>query len=188
MVVLAEAEGDEIESLEQLRDSIRAAMAPPGEPTKLVVHCAYCATENVLGVDPRPAAMRHRREGVDLARGLQRRRRAQMARWTVIPLSVVLGVAMVHEVRVTWHVPGADTNIFYCTHGCGTVTNGDHVRRTFTIVSANARVETTVLPRGKVNLICDQGCSLEGAGATAVINEGRTEAFRIEHGALVGAQ
>jgi hypothetical protein len=54
-LVLAEAEGDEIESLEQLRDSIRSAVTPPKPPTQLpqeILKCPHCDAPLV----PVPAA------------------------------------------------------------------------------------------------------------------------------------
>lgn len=82
----------------------RHCNAPLPATTPLLVHCACCATENVLGVDPRPAAMRQKRDRFDLKRGLRRRRLAQIRRWIVIPLSALLGVAVVREVRIARNV------------------------------------------------------------------------------------
>jgi hypothetical protein len=164
--------------------------APLPATTRLLVHCAYCAAENVLGVDPRPAAMRRKRERVDLARGLRRRRRATIQRWVTIPIAVLLGVVMLREVRLAWHVPEYlkppwDGLHQLCGLGtCGHVANGDPIRRTVTFFADGKRVETTVLPHGIVSWSCSHGCSLELDKASLTPDSNYDTDLRIEHGLL----
>lgn len=164
--------------------------APLPTSTALLVHCAYCAAENVFGVDPRPAAMRRKRERVDLARGLRRRRRSQIQRWITIPLSVVLTVAMVREVRLAWNVPDRFvvpeywTPQMLCTGHCGHVANADPIRRTFTIVAQGKSVETTVLPHGSAWWDCEYDCTIEIGRTRVTPNDVGDTNLRIEHGVL----
>jgi hypothetical protein len=164
--------------------------APLPATTKLLVHCAYCAAENVLGVDPRPAAMRRKRERVDLARGLRRRRRATIQRWVTIPIAVLLGVVMIREVRLAWHVPEYlkppwDGASQLCGLGtCGHVANGDPIRRTLTFIADGKRVETTLLPHGIASWSCSHGCRLEVDKTSLTPDSEYDTELRIEHGAL----
>jgi len=162
--------------------------APLPASTALLVHCAYCAAENVLGIDPRPAAMRRKRERIDLSRGLQRRRRAQVRRWITIPIAALLAVAMVREVRLAWGVPGRNDLppgfTPSCEGQCGDVTNADPLRRTFTIVADGKRVQTTLLPRGGVTWQCEHGCTIELGGTQVKANEDADTHLRIDHGVL----
>jgi hypothetical protein len=164
--------------------------APLPATTALLVHCAYCATENVLGLDPRPAAMRRKRESIDLARGLRRRSRARVRRWITIPVSVLLALVMIREVRIAWNVPDYDassSNYFdgpwYC-YQCGTVANDDGIRRTLTIAAEGKRVQTTLLAHGKVLWNCAYGCTIELDDIRVTPKDRIENDLRIEHGVL----
>jgi hypothetical protein len=128
--------------------------APLPASTALLVHCAYCAAENVLGIDPRPAAMRRKRESIDLARDLRRWRRARLRRWITMPVAVLVAMAIIREVRIAWNVPeyeaGPDyfKGSWYC-YQCGTVANADGIRRTFTIVADGSGRRRPCCPTGK---------------------------------------
>jgi hypothetical protein len=162
--------------------------APLPATTALLVHCAYCATENVLGVDPRPAAMRRKRERIDLASGLHRRRRAQIRRWITIPVCALLAVALVREVRLAWNVPSdygvAEGWMTMCWGQCGTVTNADPIRRAFTFVVDGKRKESTVPAHGKVTWECEHECSIELDGTRVTPKFNLETNLRIEHGTL----
>lgn len=167
----------------------RTCGAPLPATTALLVHCAYCATENVLGVDPRPAALRQKREHIDLKRALRQRRFATIRRWIVMPVSALLAVAMLREVRLAWHVPEVLfqdeqwTPELMCSTKCGTVANVDAIRRTFTIESHGKRVLTTVLPHGKAWWTCYE-CTIEVEGTHVTARDGTGNDLRIAHGAL----
>jgi hypothetical protein len=163
--------------------------APLPATTALLVHCAYCATENVLGVDPRPAAMRRKRERVDLARNLRKRHRARLQRWITIPVSALLAVALVREVRLAWNVPSPYNRpegwtAEPCFGFCGDVTNADLIRRTFTFVTDGKRVPVTVLPHGAVTWECDHECTLDLDGTRVTPKPDVETELRIEHGVL----
>ena len=132
--------------------------------------------------------MRQKRDRFDLKRGLRRRRLAQIRRWIVIPLSALLGVAMVREVRIAWNVSEyySESELicsWSCSRRCGTLTNDDAIRRMVTIRKYGDRVETTLLPHGKIDWACTD-CTIEVAGVPMTPAEGAGINLRIEHGAL----
>jgi hypothetical protein len=190
------------QALRMLADGVGAvAPAQPGAPSTcrqcaaplpasagLLVRCVYCAAENVLGIDPRPAARRRKGEHADLSRALRTRRRARIAMAVVIPVSIAIAVALGNEVRLAWHVPPHGVRGFSpdCTiyGSCGTVTNLDLVRRRVTITAGAHPVAVTILPHGTVRWACSWDCTLEVGGAALAPAQGARLDLQIEHGRL----
>lgn len=166
----------------------RHCSAPLPASSVLLVRCVYCATENVLGVDPRPAAMRHKQDTLDLRRALRRRRRAQLQRWFVIPLAALLGAVMINEVRIAWrvshYVEGGDSYAGDCDWvRCGSLTNEDRIRRTVTFEGKDGPIETTLLPHGKIAWRCVE-CTIDVARVSFAPPQAKHVALRIAHGRL----
>ncbi|HEY6035293.1 MAG TPA: hypothetical protein VIV58_13555 [Kofleriaceae bacterium] len=164
--------------------SCRQCGAPLPVSTKLLVHCVYCSAENVIGIDPRPAALRRAGEHMDLQRGLRSRRRARMRLAIVTPLSALLALGMTREVRRVWDVPEHVAQGGSCTYGrCGTITNEGWIQHTVVISGGDQRVMATVVPRGAIEFSCVQeACTVE-LGASRIAVKSPTE-LRIEYGTL----
>jgi hypothetical protein len=71
-----------------------------------------------------------------------------------------------------------------CDGECGTVVNGDPIRRTLTIAADGEQVHTTVLPQGAVRWDCGHGCTIELDGTRLPSTSGTYSRLRIEHGVL----
>ena len=166
--------------------SCRQCGAPLPTSTKLLVHCVYCASENVIGIDPRPAALRRAGEQLDLDRGLRRRRRARLRLAIVTPLSALLALWMIHEVRSVWNVPEHGTPMALCSRyeGCGTITNASWIPHTVVISRGDDRVAATMVPHGSVAFYCGSlnPCTVE-VGASKIELKSAAD-LRIEHGTL----
>jgi hypothetical protein len=160
--------------------------APLGASDRVLVRCVYCQAENVLGVDPRPAALRRKRERVDLARGLARRARARVTLAIAIPVSVAAALFVGREVHRAWHIPAAAGGLpTACVGSCGSITNRDVSPRSFTIARGGRPVEVTLPPRGQVTWSCFSGCTLDVGGTQFATEWGVRVDGRIERGTFV---
>ena len=169
--------------------SCRLCGAPLPASTRLLVHCVYCSAENVLGVDPRPAALRREREQIDLGRGLRRRRRARLRLAIVVPLSALLALWLSREVRLVWDVPGhgtAFTSACGGYEGCGTIANASWMQQTVIVSRDGHRVAATIVPHGAVAFHCGSlnTCTVELGAARVPIDLKGAANLRIEHGEL----
>ena len=175
--------------------SCRRCGAPLPASTALLVHCVYCAAENVLGVDPRPAALRRGRERSDLARARRRRRGTRLRGWIALPLCVALGVATGREIRLAWSVPKYTTPedgkyaVYFGPHG--TIVNHDLLPRGVTLDAHHGHARATVLGHGTLYWVCSGPCTITVGGdhvspAYSDLDPNQPPATELEirHGAL----
>jgi uncharacterized Zn finger protein (UPF0148 family) len=128
------------------------------------VRCVYCQAENVLGVDPRPAAARTHTERSDLRQALGHRRRARLRVAVTMPVCALAGAAMLHEAAVTWRIPKLGKLDSFWMWRSGTIANADWVRRSLTVRDGSEVVRVTVFPRGTIGWDCKEHCTLEAGG------------------------
>ena len=143
--------------------SCRSCGAPLPATTALLVHCVYCSTENVLGVDPRPAALRRSREKFDLTRALRRRRWARLRVWITLPLCVALGFATARQIKLAWGVPEHSSPfavpVDYGPHG--TIHNTDLWPRAVEVDHQDVQARGTVLGHSTLIWSCsDVPCTV----------------------------
>lgn len=175
--------------------SCRRCGAPLPASTALLVHCVYCAAENVIGVDPRPAALRRKREHVDLARALRRRRLVRLLLWIALPLCVALGAATAHELRLAWGVPKYTSPedgkyaVYFGAHG--TIVNHDLLPRSVALDGRHDHARATVLGHGTLYWVCSGPCTVTVGGDHLPVaysdtdpNQPPATALEIRHGAL----
>jgi len=131
----------------------------------LVVRCVYCSAENVLGIDPRPAAARERRERTNLQAAARTRKLKRLRLAITVPVCAVLTVATVREAALLWWVPVQNSNSM-CGGHCGTLENKDSVRRSLSLSDGTQAVRVTVLPRGTLFWECGADCTVTTNGQT----------------------
>lgn len=162
----------------------RRCGAPLPSGDGLLARCAYCNAVNVLGVDPRPAAARRRDEARDLASAFAARRHARWRLALTLPACSALALGMAHELVVAWYVPPKG-DATYCWPPCGTLVNGDAVRRRVAFSADGATLRATVPAHGTLAWQC-YDCSV-AVGATHASTQalGNPPSARIVGGALV---
>ena len=165
----------------------RSCGAPLPATTALLVHCVYCSTENVLGVDPRPAALRRSREKFDLTRALRRRRWARLRVWITLPLCLALGFATTRQLWLAWGVPKyiSDPDLGgYGPHG--SIANADLWPRTVDLDADGEHSRATVLGHGKLLWTCSMPpCSIRVGADRLTFDQPYQQAdLEIAHGAV----
>jgi hypothetical protein len=164
----------------------RQCGAPLPATQKLLVHCVYCSAENVLGIDPRPAALRRNRAHDDLVRGLRHRRRARLGFWIAAPICIAIPLVLLHEVAIAWRVPKYSDSTMYCMGPCGFVANDDLRPRAVVLREHDRVLRGTVLPRGRLGYECWSECSIEAGGKQVTVTRtGQNPDVHIKHGAVV---
>lgn len=166
----------------------RQCGAPLPTPSKaaMLVRCVYCRAQNVLGIDPRPAASRRRQERMDIAAAVRHRRRARVRFAITLPVCVIAGALAVREARLLWWIPPWDKPSMSYGGRAGTIENRDLIRRTVTITLAETHipVRATVVPRGTVEWWCPYSCTIE-VGKTRFSPPKRADVkILIDHGRL----
>jgi DNA-directed RNA polymerase subunit RPC12/RpoP len=187
--VLAESFGAVPPTKPGVPSTCRLCGAPlPGTAAELLVRCVYCSAQNVLGVDPRPAAARQRRQHGDLQASFASRRRARIRLALTVPVCALLGAATVREAALIWWVPVLDSSAS-CSYGhCGTIENRDRIRRTFSIADDTTRVRGTVLPGGTIFWSCTADCKIAaGSGRASTSDLSTPSTLLIAHGSLQSA-
>jgi len=168
--------------------SCRQCGAPlPDESGALLVRCVYCRSQNVLGVDPRPAALRQRQERSELQAALRGRRRARLRLALTLPICALLGVATVREAVLLWWIPVLDVSAFCAFGHCGTIENKDLVRRSLSLTGSDGEdlVRATMLPRSSLFWSCPEDCSITTDGHLTVASSLETQStLYVVHGAL----
>ena len=171
----------------------RECGAPLPDPAgALLVRCVYCSAENVLGIDPRPAALRRRSEKVDLDAALRHRRRARLRLLVTVPLCLLVVAGMSRELGRAWWIPRSVIRIagrvpeLSCTmNPCGTITNHDLLSRTVVVSRGPQTRRATLLPGGAIWWSCPEDGHIQAGGRTLNIRDlGDRSTLSIDHGTL----
>lgn len=164
----------------------------PDHDGALLVRCVYCSAENVLGIDPRPAALRRKSEKVDLDAALRHRRRARLRLWVTVPLCLVVVAGMGRELGRAWsipqpmiRIPGRAPDLSCTMNPCGTITNHDLLSRTVVVSRGTQVRRATLLPGGEIWWTSPEDGHIQAGGRTLNVRDlGDRSALSIRHGTL----
>jgi hypothetical protein len=162
----------------------RRCGGPLPEGAELLRHCVYCGADNILGVDPRPAAARHQREELDLAQTVRKRRRARIRLAITAPLCALALAAMGREVVLAWRVQGYGEGSYSMSSSFGTITNDDWLRREVTFRAADGTItRATILAHGALSWGCSDCTVATDHGAALRVKSGAST-LRVVRGEL----
>ena len=164
----------------------RQCGAPLSEAAnEVIVRCVYCRAQNVLGIDPRPAAARQRHERRSLQSAARQRRWARLRLVLTLPLCAFFGISVVREAVLMWWVPPFAASAD-CYGYCGSITNHDLTPRLISITdNENPPVRVTLLPRSTISWESSHGCIVaHGAQQLSTDALGANSFLAIQHGML----
>jgi hypothetical protein len=142
--------------------SCRVCAAPLPASERLLVRCAYCAAENVLGLDLRVRSARARDQAGSVADALRHRRRSRI-RLVVVMLGLLAGAGWLgHELRYTFYAalprPERSIGCYSCPYV--ELHNRDGVRHPIELVGEKDRRMRVVPAHASVQIECEYRCEV----------------------------